>query len=871
MSSKSDGKMDEPAEYWAANEDLSEGSIKHLPSLSDTGRSLTPKGPLFHNLGEAHQAITSRLASQSTRGHIPEASAHPSSPSCANVSSTAGSAGSLLSAEDIEFIKPDGPVRRRCLTPFFGAASTSAEWIETSVHPSSIHSPVAPSAGSSDSVGGDMNNSAAEDSTISEPLDAHGNPLDEIFEIYYMPSPTDGQPTSAHARQSQRASRVAPLTNDDLSHLESSFQSVSARSPDIQRAKTGTDLGKHHWKMYHPVNDPAPRSLPELPHAQGGIKHIARESDNDPLNFSRHVPSLRSGSNSYDLMAMSTSGSQGSALAITPSVSTASHRSAVAQPTNKHAEPNLVGYGRSLARPAQEILKNRLWQEGDASHGGISNTGVSTDSDEDPFKYDRTSFGVFLRPSREREVSAALRRVSGGSTASASGVFQPSPSHEPATPRVTQSKNPFVNRLQCYQAPILEYNWDDEDCPSEVKISVRSPCAPRAPPPTPVQSPVGLSELALQRLGSQRRRRDVNTLMSDGADWETVATSIGQFDSNRAFASSMGLSGSHPVKVTGSSIADYSDTSSVHGPQVDVFSSRERIVQHPSANDTSGPRYRRNLKDTHRPVFLPKPRIHTVNGYLHNANRVFTNHTTGSSANSTKSALVEKLSASIRSRNAKKRAQRRSLSLNAEQWSKTRFESLDSLSSAYSEQPGEPSDERMAGSSQQKRPAGNSHLNQRGLETNNGLLASPFPKQPSAAHLRDKTSTLPHPSHDSWGFASPTLFNFPLISLEEATQRMTVRMENDDDLTVSGGVRTRKNSSMDTSNATQKTTPVASYIKKPVPTHSRRPTSASILGIPIADRGGPGYSQGMSNDNPRSDHYIFPFPLFFWSVVLTKP
>ncbi len=538
---------------------------------------------------------------------------------------------------------------------------------------------------------------------------------------------------------------------------------------------------------------------------------------------------------------MSTSGSQGQALAVTPTLSTASHPSDLSQSTNSHAEPKPVGYGQQTPRPAHEFLKDRLWQEGDSSQGGISNAGVSTDSDEDPFKYDRQSYGVFLRPSREREVSAALRRVSGCSTASTSGVFQPSPSQEPATPRVPHSNNPFVNRLQCYQAPILEYDWDNEDCPSEVKISVRSPCAP---PPTPVQSPVGLSglsELALQGLGTQRRRRDVNTMLSDGADWETVATDIGQFDSNRAFASSLGLSGSHPVKITGSSIADYSDTSSVHGPQVDAYSSRERIVQQPSLYDISGPRYRRNLKDTHRPVFLPKPRIHTVNGYLHNANRVFTNQTTGSSANSTKSALVEKLSASIRSRHAKKRAQRQNVYHNAEQQSKTRFESLDSLSSTYSEQPGDQSDDRIAGSSQAKRPAENSRLKQRGLENNNGLLPSSIPKPPSAAHLRDKTLTLPHPSHDSWGFASPTLFNFPLISLEEATQRMTVRMENDNDLTVGGSVRERKNSSMDSSNA--------AHIKKPFPTHSRRPTSASILGIPVADRDGPGYSQGMPDDN----------------------
>ncbi|KAL2168788.1 hypothetical protein VTG60DRAFT_6827 [Thermothelomyces hinnuleus] len=65
---------------------------------------------------------------------------------------------------------------------------------------------------------------------------------------------------------------------------------------------------------------------------------------------------------------------------------------------------------------------------------------------------------------------------------------------------------------------------------------------------------------------------------------------------------------------------------------------------------------------------------------------MFTDTTTGSSANSSRNALVEKLSASIRSRSARKRAQQLQRRSN-EQWPKLRFESLESLSSTYSEQP----------------------------------------------------------------------------------------------------------------------------------------------------------------------------------------
>jgi hypothetical protein len=826
MSGKSNGKAKEHAEYWTATEGSSEGSIMEFPSRAYSPRSITPKGTLFTNLGEAHQAITSRSASRSAENHIPETLFEPSSVSSVNASSTAGSAEDLMSVRHLEFTKPNGPAHCRCVTPFFGTASTSNERSKTPTDPSPIVSPFASSVSGSNSAQDNLNNGSREDSANSEPLRT-GNTVEGIFDCYYMVSPMAEKSASGGAPQ--EASGIAPL-NDTLSHhSEANSQSVNHRSPDIRRAQTGIDLGKHRWEMYHPISEPPQISLPELAHVPGGAAHSARASRGRPPNFSRPVRSVHSVSNSPGFTTVSVNGSQGSGLA--------------------------VNYGRPLPQPVREILQDRTCQESDTSHAS-SNAGLSTDSDEDPFKYDRRSYTVFLQPSREREVSAALRRVSGESTASASGIFQHSPSQEPATPRLAQSNNPFVNRLQCYQAPILEYDWDDEDGPNEVKISVRSP---PAPPSSPIQPATGLSEF-VQGLESQRRRKDIHTLMSDGADWETVATSVGQFDSNRALASSTGLSGSHPVKTTGSSIADYSDTSSVHVPQFDAFSSRERILQYPATDCTPDDRYRRTLRDTRRPVFLPKPRIHRVNGYLQNTHRMFTDPTTGSSGNSTRSALVEKLSASIRSRSARKREHRRDMDHNnSERWSKSKFRSLDSLSSTYSEQLDRTDEAQLAGSARETgstmapgskklgEAAGNGVREQQHHNTTSRLLASSIPKEPPVAHLKRVNPAEPHHSHQSFDLGSPTLFSFPLISLEEAAQRVALSRENenDDDCTVTSGTRTRKNSSMDSSKATQRTTPLTPHLRKPVPTHSRRPTSASIMGISEAHRGYSGYAQGM--------------------------
>jgi hypothetical protein len=340
---------------------------------------------------------------------------------------------------------------------------------------------------------------------------------------------------------------------------------------------------------------------------------------------------------------------------------------------------------------------------------------------------------------------------------------------------------------------------------------------------------------------NKRRRKDV---MSDGADWETVAaTSVGQFDSNRAFASSMDFSSGHLIKYAGSSIADYSDTSSCHVPQFDAFGSQERIIPQTGTDNLPTTRLPRTLKEAGHPIFLPKPRIHRVNGYLHNSHRMVTGTTTGSSANSARSALVEKLSASIRTRAAKKQAHRRNLYLNENQ-SDSRFQSLDSLSSTYSEQP---DGAQMIGTALEceTTPTSSNHQahvnmavigrDQRQFDDDKkALLASPIPREPARAHLKGRIPTGPVP------LGSPTLFSFPLISLQEAAKRVATRSANEDDLTV-----TSKNTSMTSSKATQRTTPPTPHIAKPSAAHSYRPSSASIFGISMANRGCSDYSQGM--------------------------
>jgi hypothetical protein len=327
--------------------------------------------------------------------------------------------------------------------------------------------------------------------------------------------------------------------------------------------------------------------------------------------------------------------------------------------------------------------------------------------------------------------------------------------------------------------------------------------------------------------------------MSDGCgDWETVATTVGQFDSNRAFASSTSFSGCHPTKFTGSSIADYSDAGSFRAPRFDAFSSTERILQHPTGGLAPNTRFYRTLKDTGRPVFLPKPRIHRVNGYLQDSSRIFTDPTTGSSGTSTRSYLVEKLSASIRSRSARKRAQLRNPYHNLERWS--RSGTFDSLFSADGEQ-------RSTKVGQQVvcNPTETGSITE---ET-----GTPVPNE----HLLTNQKVGHTQARGSLGQESSTLFPFPLISLEEAARRQAFGVENgEEEGTITSGTRTRKDSSVNSSRGTQRTTPPTPYITKPRPTHRRYPTPAGIPGSSVSYHRYSGHSQGTCSVR-------FEFPALF--------
>ncbi|KAJ9152135.1 hypothetical protein NKR23_g2630 [Pleurostoma richardsiae] len=262
-------------------------------------------------------------------------------------------------------------------------------------------------------------------------------------------------------------------------------------------------------------------------------------------------------------------------------------------------------------------LRMHFSRHGTRRASGVADAATSvTDSNESLFEYDR--FRGLLHESQEREVSMALRRVSGVSLHSRATICSPDGTpvrniaRSPiiATPLVTptggsgmpQGTQPCSSQQQdgFYNPSSIPSAWAQDEYQNTVKVPVY--------------------QTAKQKAEAEARhefRAEIDLLGvhkdDDKDDWETVATSAGP-------PTGAGLSftghtvNSRGLKETGSSIADVSDSASSHHPELGRFASTERILQHPAPKSDASAFSKRTLKDTTKPIFLPKPRIHRVNG-----------------------------------------------------------------------------------------------------------------------------------------------------------------------------------------------------------------------------------------------------------------
>ncbi|CVK84221.1 uncharacterized protein FMAN_01347 [Fusarium mangiferae] len=186
---------------------------------------------------------------------------------------------------------------------------------------------------------------------------------------------------------------------------------------------------------------------------------------------------------------------------------------------------------------------------------------ASSDSDEDPFKYDTDAYSGFLRSSAEREVSNALHQA--GLAVSSMETL----------PRSADGSFPLASQR----------NVDEE-----------------------VKVPVHREEKAIRRVPVPDRRLQgeiaslvkKRPLTGTEGDWQTVTT-------EHAFDSMQQDYHDSIAKGTGSSVADVSDVTEreLHPRS---YGSRDRIIRHPPGNNKCGSYRVRTDRGTKLPVSVPQ-------------------------------------------------------------------------------------------------------------------------------------------------------------------------------------------------------------------------------------------------------------------------
>ncbi|KAK3388791.1 hypothetical protein B0T20DRAFT_464517 [Sordaria brevicollis] len=644
------------------NHQTNDGSINSMPasitSAGSTGsslpsaRSITPRHAVFTNLDEAHKAITARAAKQAA--HTTDNGAD------AALIPTESSAGSSVNAvysksttdtdehpatESHPCPTHDGFSRGRRISPtHLRRRSSSVPDLRTRALPYPDWDEMTPAARACCHAAQDpVDNHTPDNNSTNTPRET-GSTVENIVD-QYLPSTTTNSSTSSdgsHNHYNHSTTVHHTLGNGQTINPPQTRQNITS-VPFGRTSKLFRSHGPPPQIPQPPIPVPAVHSstLPAPAVVQTNLPENHLSVPEQHLNITRE--------NSW--ATMSSADSDTEELAISPYEHYVG-ASAGFTDSNQHLEANRYeSFDTRAARSSPT-------KSGGLSREAFSTGGLTTDSDEDPFKYDRGSYTVFLQPSREREVSEALHRVSGVSTTytnethrngQASSSRGPVGAAAPTRPvngltycnTSSQSNNNDSNRPVMKKLRLRSYNpdhlkWDEdfeEDFEDEFDQDLDE----------------NFDAAKTDRSDWETVGSNLDAIKSDRGEWETVGSSVGQFNSHRAYASGTGFGTRFGLRTTGSSIADDSDLSGRVDESFGAYGSTERIMQHPMKG-TKNRYVLRTLKGDNRPVFLPQPRIHRVNGYPQDSCRLFDQATTSSSqGSSTRAYLAEKLSAPFRS------------------------------------------------------------------------------------------------------------------------------------------------------------------------------------------------------------------------------
>ncbi|KAI1761797.1 hypothetical protein GGR53DRAFT_533186 [Hypoxylon sp. FL1150] len=273
----------------------------------------------------------------------------------------------------------------------------------------------------------------------------------------------------------------------------------------------------------------------------------------------------------------------------TPTDSTVSNSQHLLNVVNDNRHSKHPFLPSPLKFPLKSVHKSNEDHQSESS--SADNT---TESNLDPFRYDSQRYQAFVHSGNERDVSRALKRLSNVGEASEVTLFTPegSPSKAPGKKLDEQHGEPrpgvFGKRIRDLRVQIgLKPELEPEGAGGQGRLT-RSK-----------------AHLRLDKL--------VRDSTGEGGDWVTEATS------------EAGFANSPIVKLTGSSVVDFSDDEKENEKLPSLFkTSRHPVLHHPSSKTAQPESYElKDLKSTKQQVMLPK---HKYSVFPMNSERLFSSN-----------------------------------------------------------------------------------------------------------------------------------------------------------------------------------------------------------------------------------------------------
>lgn len=255
----------------------------------------------------------------------------------------------------------------------------------------------------------------------------------------------------------------------------------------------------------------------------------------------------------------------------------------------------------------------------DATESSFDNT--SNGSNNDPFRYDRHRYQPVLRPTKERDVSRALKRASKVGGCSEATIVTPEGSPYVSREPMPDIPSRYASSAKHGKRPEIRYPIHSESQARDIRVVINDKLKKSAQEDFEPQKVSGLTHENI-KANNQQHNLTQDDSTADG-DWVTEVTtnpdrSYVTTNPDRSYAEPAEYQ--NTFKATGSSVANYSDTS--EGKWTGMLDSCRRALQHPAGRTPTEGYELRDLKDTNQSILLPKTRPVGIGAFPDNSNRV---------------------------------------------------------------------------------------------------------------------------------------------------------------------------------------------------------------------------------------------------------